>query len=168
MCIYFYANAPTAHMLLWYHFTYKHTISLWKIRFWMIMGAWVAQLGKYLTLDMGSGHNLKVLEIQACDGLCTDSAESVWDSLFPSCCPSPTCALSLFLKMNKETLGGPGWLSRLSVRLRFRSWSHSSRVPAPCRALCLQLRAWSLLHILCLPLSLPLPCSCSVSKINKH
>ena len=69
-------------------------------------------------------------------------------------------------------LGAPGWLSRLSVRLRLRSWSHGSWVRAPRRALCWQLGAWSLLRILCPPLSPPHPCLCSVSlclsKTNKH
>ena len=66
-------------------------------------------------------------------------------------------------------VGAPGWLSRLSDWLRLRSRSHSSWVRAPRRALCWQLRAWSLLRILCLPPFLPLPCSCSLSvpKINK-
>ena len=32
--------------------------------------------------------------------------------------------------------GAPGWLSRLSIRLQLRSWSLSSWVQAPCRALC--------------------------------
>ena len=59
--------------------------------------------------------------------------------------------------------GARGWLSWLSVWLRLRSWSHGSWVKAPHRALCWQLRAWSLLQILYLPLSLSLPCLCSVS-----
>ena len=67
------------------------------------------------------------------------------------------------IKKKRKKEGVPGWLSRLSLWLRFRSWSHSLWVRAPCRALCWQLRAWSLLQIRCLPLSLPLPCSCSVS-----
>ena len=50
--------------------------------------------------------------------------------------------------------GASGWLSRLSVQLRLRSWSHGSWVCALGWALCWQLRAWSLLRILCLPLSL--------------
>ena len=68
--------------------------------------------------------------------------------------------------------GAPGWLSRLSVRLQLRSWSHGWWVRALCQALCWQLRVWNLLWILCLPLplSLPLPHLCSVclslSKIN--
>ena len=66
----------------------------------------------------------------------------------------------------------PGWLSRLSIQLGLRSWSHGLWVPAPRRALCWQLRAWSLFRILCLPLSLFLPSSVSLclslSKINKH
>ena len=57
----------------------------------------------------------------------------------------------------------PGWLSRLNVWFQLRSWTHGSWVPALRGALCWQLRAWSLLWILCLPLSLPLPHSCSVS-----
>ena len=68
--------------------------------------------------------------------------------------------------------GAPGWLSRLGIWPRPRSWSHGSWVRDPHRALCWQLRAWSLLWILCFPLSLPLPYSHSVSlclsKINKH
>ena len=71
-----------------------------------------------------------------------------------------------------NSTGAPGWLSQLSVRLQLRSWSHGLWVPAPHRALHWQLRAWSLLWILCLPLSLPFPYSCSVSlslsKLNKH
>ena len=69
-----------------------------------------------------------------------------------------------------QNSGVPGWLSQLSVQLWLRSWSHSSWVQAPRQALCWQLRAWILLQILCFPLSLPLPCSCSVypSLKNKH
>ena len=51
--------------------------------------------------------------------------------------------------------GAPGWLSRLSVRLRLRSWSRGWWVWAPHRALCWQLRAWSLLWILPSSLSAP-------------
>ena len=64
-------------------------------------------------------------------------------------------------------IGVPGWLSWLSVRLRLRSRSHSLWVRALHRALCWQLRAWSLLRILCFPLSLPLSCSYSVSLSQK-
>ena len=49
----------------------------------------------------------------------------------------------------------------------FRSWSHGSWVQDLHRALWWQLRAWSLLQILCLPLSLSLPRSCSISSKNK-
>ena len=56
---------------------------------------------------------------------------------------------------NRTTLWG---LSRLSIRFPLRSWFNSSWGWAPCWALCWQLRAWSLLRILCLPLSLPFPC----------
>ena len=68
----------------------------------------------------------------------------------------------------KTILGEPGWLSQLSVWLWLRSWSHGSWVQAPRRALCWQLRAWSLLRMLRLPLSAsPLLALClSLSKIN--
>ena len=59
--------------------------------------------------------------------------------------------------------GAPGWLSRLSIGLPLRSRSHSFWVWALSQTLCWQLRAWRLLRILCLPLSLPLPYSRSVS-----
>ena len=72
-----------------------------------------------------------------------------------------------YLRIDTE-LGAPRWLSWLSVRLRLRSWSHSPWVRAPRRALCWQLRAWSLFQILCLPLSLTLPHSCSVSLCLKN
>ena len=73
-----------------------------------------------------------------------------------------------FLKKTKNL-----WLSWLSIWLRLRSWSQGSWVQAPCRALCWQLTARSLLQILCLLLSLcPSPAhtlslSLSLSKINK-
>ena len=56
-----------------------------------------------------------------------------------------------------RAIGGvPGWLSQLSVWFQLRSWSHSSWVQALCWALCWWLRAWSLLCIVCHPLSLSL------------
>lgn len=64
--------------------------------------------------------------------------------------------------------GAPGWLSWLSVRLQLSSWSHSPWVRAPRQALCWQIRAWSLLWILCLLLSLPLPYPCSISLCLKN
>ena len=61
-----------------------------------------------------------------------------------------------------------GWLSHLSIQLCLRSWSHDS---SPRGAQCWQLRAWSLLYILCFPLSFSaltlLILACSLSKINK-
>ena len=46
-------------------------------------GAWVAQLVEHLTLDLVSGHDLTVSEMEPCTELCTDSAEPAWDSLSP-------------------------------------------------------------------------------------
>ena len=62
--------------------------------------------------------------------------------------PSGPCASEF------PTTGAPGRLSWWSLRLRLRSWSRGSWVQAPHRALCWHLGAWSLLRILCLPLSL--------------
>ena len=75
---------------------------------------------------------------------------------------------SFLVIFQKAFLGAPGWLSRLSVRLQLRSWSRLTGVWAPRRALGWWPRAWSLLPILCLPLSLPLPRSCSVSLCLKN
>ena len=78
---------------------------------------------------------------------------------------------SITPSLDSKRIGPPGCLSQLSTWLWLRSWSCGSWVRAPCQALCWQLWAWSLLHILCLPLSLLLPLSHSVSlclsKINK-
>ena len=59
--------------------------------------------------------------------------------------------------------GARVYLSWLRVHLRLRSWSCGLWVQASRWALCGQLRAWSLLRILCLLLSLPLSHLNSVS-----
>ena len=78
------------------------------------------------------------------------------------------CLRRCFLSFKMLYIGVPGWLSRLVIRFRLRSWSLSPWVRALHRALGWQLRAWSLFRILCLPLSLTLPCSCSVSLCLKN
>ena len=72
------------------------------------------------------------------------------------------------MNTTKKLTEAPGWLSRLSIQLRLRSWSHGWWVWAPHRALCWWLGPWSLFRILCLPLSLTLPRSCSVSLCIKN
>ena len=70
-------------------------------------GAWMAQLVKHPTLDFGSGHDLRVCEIDPCIGLYADSGACF--GFFPSLsatappCPSPSCLvmLSLSLRINK-------------------------------------------------------------------
>ena len=63
----------------------------------------MAPLVKCLTLDLGSGHDLKVCEFEPRVGLCADGAEPAWVSVSPSLCPSSTCVPSLSLKINKAT-----------------------------------------------------------------
>ena len=55
----------------------------------------MAQLVEPLTLDLGSGHDLRVHEFEPRTGLCTDRVEPAGDSL----CVLPP--LVLFLKANK-------------------------------------------------------------------
>ena len=64
-------------------------------------GTWVVQLAKHLTLDFGSGHDLRVMRSSPKSGS-TFSMESAWDSLSLSLslslCPSPySHILSFFL-----------------------------------------------------------------------
>ena len=73
-----------------------------------------------------------------------------WRASMPSNISAPCAGNSLKIMLSRV----PRWLSWLSNQLQLRSWSHSSWVWAPCQALCWQLRAWRLLQILCLPLSL--------------
>ena len=70
-------------------------------------GVWVAQSVKCLTLDLGSGHNLTVGEVEPRVGLCTDSEEPAWDSLSLSAPPRlmHTHVLSLS-QTNKQKIPG--------------------------------------------------------------
>ena len=59
----------------------------------------MGQSVKCLTLDFGSGHDLRVCEFKPRIGLCAGSAEPAWDSFFlslslSSLCPSPAHSLS--------------------------------------------------------------------------
>ena len=38
---------------------------------------------KHPTLDLGSGHDVTVCELEPCTGLCAAKQESAWDSLSP-------------------------------------------------------------------------------------
>ena len=128
--------------------------------------------------DFGSGHDLTVCEFEPHIRICADHLLTSW-SLLQILCLLPSLPLPrshfvslCFSKINKckkMFFGAPGWCSRLSVRLQpghdlaVRPW-----VRAPRRALGWWLRACSLFLILCLPLSLPLPRSCSVSLCPKN
>ena len=71
-------------------------------------GAQVAQGVKRLTLNVDSGQNLTVHEIEPHTGLCADGAEPACDSLSLclclslSLCPSPTPTSALSLSQNKS------------------------------------------------------------------
>ena len=66
----------------------------------MPRGAWVAQLVKQLTLDLGSGHGLMVGEIEPHIRICADSTKPAWDSLPLCLCPSPASSFSFSLKIS--------------------------------------------------------------------
>ena len=72
------------------------------------------------------------------------------------------------ISIKKMFRGAPGWLSQLSGWLRLRSWSRGPWVRAPRRALCWQLRDWSLFQILCLLLSDPPPFMLCLSLSQKN
>ena len=74
-----------------------------KLKIQLPWGAWVAQLVKHPSLDLCPGHDLTVHEFKPRIRLCTNGAEPAWNSVSPSLCPSPACALSLSLslKINK-------------------------------------------------------------------
>ena len=59
-----------------------------------LRGTWVAQSVKHLTLGVGSGYDLTVREIEPQVGLCTDSLEPAWDSLWLSLSLSLSVSLS--------------------------------------------------------------------------
>ena len=52
-----------------------------------VWGTWVAQSVECLTLDLSSGHDLTLREVEPCIGLCPDGTEPAWDSVSPSLCP---------------------------------------------------------------------------------
>ena len=65
------------------------------------MGTWMAQLVEHPILSFSSGHDITVHGFEPPVRLCTDSAESTWDSFSVSLsAPPPTCILSLSQKIN--------------------------------------------------------------------
>ena len=73
-----------------------------KIRRVKTGSAWVAQLAKCWTPDLGSGHYLTVCEFKPHIGLNAESSEPAWDYVSPSFCPSPALSLSWSLSQNKN------------------------------------------------------------------
>ena len=133
-----------------------------------IRGAWVAQSVKRPTLAQIMISQLVSSSPMPGSVQTAQTLEPVLDSVSPSLCPFPTHALSLSASQKWINVWG-AWVAQLvkrptSARSRFRGpW-----VRAPLRALGWWLGAWSLFLILCLPLSLPLPRSCSVSLCPKN
>ena len=64
------------------------------------VGRLVVQSVKHPILDLTSGHDLMVHEIEPLVRLCADGAEPAWDSLSAPLCP--LSVLSLSLKINKH------------------------------------------------------------------
>ena len=120
----------------------------------------VAGLGKIQSVQKGreevrwSLSKPALLRLAPADLLAPSRTLSSCVNLSTSCAFPPLITQWSHWGGETEHLGVPGGLSQLSVQLGLRSWSHSSWVWAPRQALCWQLRAWSLLQILCLPLSL--------------
>ena len=77
---------------------------------------------------------------------------------------NPSNVISLNISSKDSVWGVPGWLIWLSVWLWLRSWCYGSWVWAPHWALSCQLRVCL---GFCLPLSMSLPCSLSLSQVNK-
>ena len=124
-----------------------------QVRSWF-HGSWGRALSQALCWQLGAWSVLRILCLCLCLSL----------SL-----PSPAHFLSLSLpkinKHQKKFLRG-AWVAhsvKRPTQSRLRSWSPGLWVWAPSQALCWQLGAWSLLRIICLPLSPPLSCSWSVS-----
>ena len=68
----------------------------------MFEGTWVAHLVKHLTLDFGSGRDVRAVRSSPWSGPVL-TMESAWDSLFLSLCPHPLIshALTLPLEINR-------------------------------------------------------------------
>ena len=64
----------------------------------------MAQLVKCPTLDLDSGHGLKVLQFEPHVGLCSDSQEPACDSLLPSLSSPPLLELVSQDKLKKNKI----------------------------------------------------------------
>ena len=80
-------------------------------------GVWMAQAVKRPTLDVGSGHDLTIHELEPHVRLWADSAEPAWDSLSPSLSAPPclharshafSLSLSLSLSLTKINIKRDG------------------------------------------------------------
>ena len=63
----------------------------------MVRGAWVAQSVKHLTVDFGSGHDLKVWFMSSSPASGSILMEPAWDWLSPSFSAPPPLVLLFFL-----------------------------------------------------------------------
>ena len=115
-----------------------------------------------------------VCELEPCIRLHADSADSVWDFLSPSLCPSPTHtrALSLFLSLKKQKHWG-AWVTQsvnclTSAQVMISQFVGSSSVSGPVlTAQGLETASDSVSPSLSAPSRLTHSLSLSLSKINK-
>ena len=63
-------------------------------------GAWVAQSVEHLTLDFGSGHDLRVVRSSPLSGSML-GVESAWDSLFSFSFATPSVCMYSLSQINK-------------------------------------------------------------------
>ena len=61
---------------------------------------------KCLTLDFGSGHDLRVHEFECHDGHCVDSLEPAWDSPSLSLSASPSPSENKYINFKKRKKKG--------------------------------------------------------------
>ena len=95
------------HLLIFLYFfnqfySFLHTVLVHILLDICLRGTWVAQSVKHLILGFSSGHDLTICEFESHIGLCSDSMEPAWDSLFFSLfLHPPACVLNK--QTNKQT-----------------------------------------------------------------
>ena len=156
ICIFFYSFTFNLSIFLWFYLVSSACYIYWDYLYFWTCFYNLTLCYLFCILHLYLWYLFCILQILMVFAFCNYSKTLVCEhNSFQKHACNPK---HLYIKVNfpiRNNGGDPGWFSRLSIWLRLRSWSRSSWVPAPIRALYWQLRAWSLLRILCLPLSLP-------------